>query len=173
MKRTGRQAKRSGGQMKGSGRQASREPDHKHPAWETNEKNWETHEKNWETNERKRETSQPGTRPDHPAPRRPFFKALRTPNSELFGEKYIYVYTRKIIGRKHKDAPSCFSAVMMVSPTVMSARTWLVRKAPGYDSAAVSSKCLPSRFEVARLQTGELIPNESEGTHWGRILKFS
>ena len=28
--------------MKGSGRQASREPDHKHRAWETNEKNWET-----------------------------------------------------------------------------------------------------------------------------------
>ena len=27
--------------MRGSGRQASREPDHKHPAWETNEKNWE------------------------------------------------------------------------------------------------------------------------------------
>ena len=39
--------------MKGSGRQASREPDHKHPAWETNEKNWETSEKKWETNERK------------------------------------------------------------------------------------------------------------------------
>ena len=37
----------------GSARQASREPDHKHPAWETkNEKNWETNEKNWETNER-------------------------------------------------------------------------------------------------------------------------
>ena len=34
-----------------------------------------------------RETSRPGTRPDHPAPRRPFFKALRTPNSKLFGEK--------------------------------------------------------------------------------------
>ena len=28
----------------GSGRQASREPDHKHPAWETNEKNWETND---------------------------------------------------------------------------------------------------------------------------------
>ena len=65
--------------MKGSGRQASREPDHKHPAWETNEKNWETNERKWET-------SRPGTRPDHPAPRRPFFKALRTPNSKLFGE---------------------------------------------------------------------------------------
>ena len=39
--------------MKGNARQASREPDHKHPAWETkNEKNWETNEKNWETNER-------------------------------------------------------------------------------------------------------------------------
>ena len=80
MKRTGRQMKRSGRQMKGSGRQASREPDHKHPAWETNEKNWETNERKWET-------SRPGTRPDHPAPRRPFFKALRTPNSKLFGEK--------------------------------------------------------------------------------------
>ena len=108
--------------MKGSGRQASQEPDHKHPAWETNEKHWETNEKmwetneskwetsqpgtrpqatawetnekkwetnekNWETNESKLETSQPGTRPDHPAPRRPFCKALRTPNSKLFGEK--------------------------------------------------------------------------------------
>ena len=30
----------------GSARQASREPDHKHPAWETkNEKNWETNER--------------------------------------------------------------------------------------------------------------------------------
>ena len=28
--------KRSGKQMKGGRRQASREPDHKHPAWETN-----------------------------------------------------------------------------------------------------------------------------------------
>ena len=63
MKRSGRQLKRSGRQMKGSGRQASREPDHKHPAWETNEKKWETSEKKWETNERKWETSQPGTRP--------------------------------------------------------------------------------------------------------------
>ena len=35
--------------MKGSGRQASREPDYKHPAWETNEKNWETNERKWET----------------------------------------------------------------------------------------------------------------------------
>ena len=71
----------------------------RHPAWETNEKNretiekkWETNEKTdhkhpaWETNEKKWETSRPGTRPDHPAPRRPFFKALRTPNSKLFGE---------------------------------------------------------------------------------------
>ena len=32
--------KRSGRQMKGSGRQASREPDHKHRAWETNEKKY-------------------------------------------------------------------------------------------------------------------------------------
>ena len=80
MKRTGRQMKRSGRQMKGSGRQASREPDHKHRAWETNEKNWETNKRKWET-------SRPGTRPDHPATRRPFFKALRTPNSKLFGEK--------------------------------------------------------------------------------------
>ena len=93
MKRTGRQMKRSGGtnewkwethekkwETNESGRQASREPDHKHPAWETNEKNWETNERKWET-------SRPGTRPDHPAPRRPFFKALRTPNSKLFGEK--------------------------------------------------------------------------------------
>ena len=56
----------------------------------TNEKNWETKEKNWETNERKWETSRPRTRPDHPAPRRPFFKALRTPNSKLFGEKYTF-----------------------------------------------------------------------------------
>ena len=48
--------------MKGSGRQASREPDHKHPAWETNEKKWETNERKWET-------SRPGTRPPdkHPA----------------------------------------------------------------------------------------------------------
>ena len=46
----------------------------------------QTNEKNWETNERKWETSRPGTRPDHPAPRRPFFKALRTPNTKLFGE---------------------------------------------------------------------------------------
>ena len=76
----GRQMKRSGRQMKGSGRQASREPDHKHRAWETNEKNWETNKRKWET-------SRPGTRPDHPAPRRPFFKALRTPNSKLFGEQ--------------------------------------------------------------------------------------
>ena len=53
--------------MKGSGRQASREPDHKHPAWETNEKNWETNEKKWETNERKWETSQPRTRPQAPS----------------------------------------------------------------------------------------------------------
>ena len=30
--------------MKGSGRQASRKPDHKHPAWETNDKKWETNE---------------------------------------------------------------------------------------------------------------------------------
>ena len=67
--------------MKGSGRQASREPDHKHRAWETNEKKWETNKRKWET-------SRPGTRPDHPAPRPPFFKALRTPNSKLFGEKY-------------------------------------------------------------------------------------
>ena len=37
--------------MKASGRQAGREPDHKHPAWETNEKKWETNEKKWETNE--------------------------------------------------------------------------------------------------------------------------
>ena len=70
--------KRSARQMKGSGRQASREPDHKHPAWETNEKkwetydrkwekNWETNEKKWETNERKWETSQPGTRPQAPS----------------------------------------------------------------------------------------------------------
>ena len=77
--------KRSGKHMKGSGRQASREPDHKHPAWETNEKNWETNERKWET-------SRPGTRPDHPAPRGPFFKALRTPNSKLFGEKYNRIY---------------------------------------------------------------------------------
>ena len=68
--------------MKRSGRQAGREPDHKHPAWETNERNWETNEKKWET-------SQPGTRPDHPAPRRPFFKVLRTPNSKLFGEQVL------------------------------------------------------------------------------------
>ena len=80
MKGRGRQMKRSGKHMKGSGRQASREPDHKHPAWETNEKNWETNERKWET-------SRPGTRPDHPARRGPFFKALRTPNSKLFGEK--------------------------------------------------------------------------------------
>ena len=38
----GRQMKRSGRHMKGSGRQASRKPDHKHPAWETNDKKWET-----------------------------------------------------------------------------------------------------------------------------------
>ena len=63
----GRQIKRTGRQMKGSGRQASREPDHKHPAWETNEKNWETNEKKWETNERKWETSQLGTRPQAPS----------------------------------------------------------------------------------------------------------
>ena len=75
--------KRSGRHMKGSGRQASWEPDHKHPPWETNEKNWETNERKWET-------SRPGTRPDHPAPRRPFFKALRTPNSKLFGEKTCF-----------------------------------------------------------------------------------
>ena len=56
-----------GRQMKGSGRQASREPDHKHPAWETNEKKWETSAKKWETNERKWETSQPGTRPQAPS----------------------------------------------------------------------------------------------------------
>ena len=68
--------------MKGSGRQASREPDHKHRAWETNEKKWETNKRKWET-------SRPGTRPDHPAPRRPFFKALRTPNSKLFGEQDV------------------------------------------------------------------------------------
>ena len=38
--------------MKGSGRQASREPDHKHPAWETNEKKWETNEKKWEVGDK-------------------------------------------------------------------------------------------------------------------------
>ena len=36
--------------MKASGRQAGREPDHKHPAWETNEKKLVTNEKKWETN---------------------------------------------------------------------------------------------------------------------------
>ena len=77
--------KRSGRQMKGSGRQASREPDHKHRAWETNEKKWETNKRKWET-------SRPGTRPDHPAPRRPFFKALRTPNSKLFREKWLIAF---------------------------------------------------------------------------------
>ena len=64
-------------------------------AWETNEKNLETNERKWETNERKWETRRPGTRPDHPAPRRPFFKALRTPNSKLFGE----IFTKESIGR--------------------------------------------------------------------------
>ena len=56
--------------MKGSGRQAGREPDHKHPAWETNEKKWETNEKKWETNKRKWGTSRPGTHKQkhkHPA----------------------------------------------------------------------------------------------------------
>ena len=63
--------------MKGSGRQASREPDHKHPAWETNEKKWETNDRKWETSqhhkhppwqtERKWETSQPETRPQAPS----------------------------------------------------------------------------------------------------------
>ena len=75
--------------MKGSGRQASWEPDHKHPAWETNEKNWETNERKWET-------SRPGTRPDHPAPRRPFFKALRTPNSKT-------VWGMKSTGRQMEE----------------------------------------------------------------------
>ena len=81
MKRTGRQLKGNGRQikevgdkpagnrttstepgrqMKRSGRQASREPDHKHPAWETNEKKWETNERKWET-------SQPGTGPQAPS----------------------------------------------------------------------------------------------------------
>ena len=53
MKRTGRQMKASVG----------REPDHKHPAWETNEKKLVTNEKKWETNKKKWETSRPGTRP--------------------------------------------------------------------------------------------------------------
>ena len=112
------------------------EPNRKHPAWETNErkwktnarkwetsrlgtgpqapslgdneKKWETNEKKWETNERKWETSRPGTRPDHPAQRRPFFKALRTPNSKLFGElflyiQYIYIYMG-LKGRVHSAA---------------------------------------------------------------------
>ena len=59
MKGIGRQMRKSGGHMKGSGRQASQEPDHKQPAWETNEKNWETNERKWET-------SQPGTGPQAP-----------------------------------------------------------------------------------------------------------
>ena len=46
--------------------------------------------------ERKWETSRPGTRPDHPAPRQPFFKALRTPNRKLFGEKH----------KGHKNQPA-------------------------------------------------------------------
>ena len=53
--------------MKRSARQASREPDHKHPAWETNEMGdkWETNEK--ETNERsgRQMKAQASRKPDH------------------------------------------------------------------------------------------------------------
>ena len=105
--------KRTGRQMKRSGRQASREPDHKHPAWETNEKNRETNEKKWET-------SRPGTRPDHPAPRRPFFKALRTPNSKLFG---FTVRGKK----KHPPLKSCTTLEMSSKLLFRSKRPVLFR----------------------------------------------